>query len=241
VAIRDLWQDAETVRLIGFDAFALGVALALYVTSRVLARKSRTPPAKTNGQHRENRAVARIARQPKWVTVPGLFLVVWALMATGVYCGEHCMRAPTTRIEVHHVYQILTGNWSSSPYLEQPPGLTKPIQYPQFKFAASVSFAIVLNLTTFGLFTGILLAVAKLKRERSMILLQGVTAYEGVAKQSLYDLFPGDEEKADQIDRAFEQAKSELVPHLTAIFGREATERYLAALRQDVSRIPKPD
>jgi hypothetical protein len=221
VARRDVWKFVVAGVASAPFLFAVAPALLIPVGLFVFCK---LPEARAALQRTSHRDLVAMAWQHKVVIVPALLLSFCVVLYK--YAD---IWASSPRLLV--LIQVVSGNWSRD--------LGSVVTPLTLTFYAAL--AIALNvLPWLYLIRQVWKLLAK-DKERSMVLLQGVTAFEGMAKQSLYDLFPGDEKKAEQIDSAFEKAKQELVPHLTAIFGQDATERYLAALRQDVRRIPKPE
>lgn len=101
---------------------------------------------------------------PIWWSLPTIAILLWGLTTTVVYLAENEMTAATTKEEVHFFFQLVTGNWSNPPYITDQK-LRKPFEMIPFRMAASISFAIMLNLAALGLFAWLLKRFRDLRME----------------------------------------------------------------------------
>jgi len=213
---RDLWNGAVAV-LLTHPVLAITITLAILITFYVIfriivaIRKPRTATGRSDTMIR--RAIASVADQPKWIIIPGGFLCAWALVAAIVYCIEYRMTSPNTRAEVHYVYQILTGNWSSPPYMADYP---KPFKYTyvpvMLRMAISTSFAIVLNFTALGALGWVLQRVNAIRKGNIMNQYQLNSVRDALLIASILEEFP-QEQRADvakRLETAFVNAEKKL-------------------------------
>jgi hypothetical protein len=98
-----------------------------------------------------------------WV-IPSAIIVLWGVITLAVMCIESRMKFDITKEQVHFIYQIITGNWSSPTYIQTSPPLHK-FDLPVFRIGASVSFAIVLNLASLGLFAWLFKRIRDVQKE----------------------------------------------------------------------------
>lgn len=118
--------------------------------------------------HREKKVFAFTPEKACWV-IPTAVMFIWVMITATVTFIEMRMQSTATKEQVHFIYQIITGNWSAPSYAQVNPSIHE-FDLPDFRIGASVSFAIILNLTSLGILAWLLKQIRDLPRRNATML-----------------------------------------------------------------------
>jgi hypothetical protein len=178
------------------------------------------------------KTIGLVARRHLVISALVLFLTLIIVTFIPVFYLEKYFRLEHSRKALHFVFQIVSGNWSSPSlsYSKRP-----------FLISLSISFAIALNLMSFGLIAFVIDQLRKI-RNNSMRNRQFDSYSDAILKASILREFPA-EQRADvaaKLVRAFADGRKRLLAdeYLEIPFPNEADRANVRA-RQDQDVIDK--